>query len=492
MGLSTTLPVTLATPETWTTSTGTPVTDRYEIVREVGRGGMGVVYKARHRQLEKEVAIKVLLPGASEERFRREARLLAKIRSPHVVAVHDFDVLANGFPMLAMEWIEGTDLAKTLLATTSPLPEEQVLPWMRQVGEGMLAAAEQGIIHRDLKPSNILIDTHGKALVADFGLARGPVGLAELSHSGAVMGTPHYMAPEQAESPRSVDTRADVYSFGATFYRVLTGCTPFEGESVFSILFKHKVEPLVAPRARNPNLSERVSALLERCMAKSPAERFPSFAELLQHLQPTPSPSSPWEGEDDAELARHLAPYHQRRAVYLSQPSALTAPEVYQFPNGRVLKIVYGDIVGQEVDAVVSSDDEYLSMGGGVSWAIRKAAGAELMDWETRKYVPVRPGRVVVTSAGRLKARFVFHGVTLAFPNGSILWPSRDLIIEILQSCMYHADSLNVRSLALPLLGTGVGQFSREVCLDTMVSALAKALLRGLTSVCEGRIVLFG
>jgi serine/threonine protein kinase len=453
---------------------------------------MGVVHKARHRQLDKDVALKVVLPGAPADRFLREARLLAKIRSPYVVAVHDFDILADGSPILVMEWVEGTDLAKTLRSGDGPLPEDRVLPWMRQVAEGMLTVAEEGIIHRDLKPSNILIDHQGRARVADFGLARGPVSLADLSLSGNVMGTPHYMAPEQAETPRNVDTRADIYSFGAAFYHVLTGRVPFEGESVFSILFKHKTEPLVAPQARNPDLSERTSAVLERCLAKSVADRFSSFAEVRDQLESAPGVGSPWEEVADTELAPHLARYQQQRSIYMECPSTLNTPDVYEFPGGRMLKILHGNIVQQEVDAIVSSNDEYLSMGGGVSAAIRNAAGSALIFGETRKYVPVRLGRVVVTSAGQMKARFVFHGVTLAFRDSDVLWPSRDLISEILHSCIYHADTLHVRSLALPLLGTGLGRIPPDVCLDTMFQFLARTFLRGLTSVREARIVLFG
>src|SRR5262245_34661020 len=248
---------------------------RFELLGEVGRGGMGVVYRARHKTLDRHVALKVMLPVASPERFLREARLSAQIRSPHVVAVHDCELLPDGWPMLVLEWVEGTNLLALIEAAKGPLPEADVLPWMRETAAGMLAAAQLGIIHRDFKPSNILLDAAGRARVADFGLARGPGARSEQTQQGlGVMGTPWYMAPEQAEDPRGVDTRADVYSFGATFYHALTGVIPFDGVTDFAVLFKHKTEPLAAPRSRNPHLSEHLSELLERCLAKSPADRF--------------------------------------------------------------------------------------------------------------------------------------------------------------------------------------------------------------------------
>jgi predicted Ser/Thr protein kinase len=260
------------------------VTDRFELLGEVGRGGMGIVYRARHKLLDRTVAIKVMRPGGSSARLAREARLLAKVRSPHVVAIHDVVVLPSGHPLLVMEWVEGDPLS-VLIPDRGSLPEAQVLPWMRQTCEGMLALAEQGVIHRDLKPSNLLIDSQRHARVADFGLAREPAAADDLSHSSLLMGTPLYMAPEQADDPRSVDTRADVYSFGATFYHALTGRPPFSGPTALSILLKHQTEPLIPPRVIRPDLSPRTSQVLERCLAKNRDARFSSFAEVLAALE---------------------------------------------------------------------------------------------------------------------------------------------------------------------------------------------------------------
>ena len=466
-------------------------TARYELLGEVARGGMGVVYLARHRRLDRPVAIKVMLPGTPTERFLREARLLACIKSPFVVTVHDYEVLADGSPLLIMEWVEGTDLRQHLRQRGGPIPEGQGLSWMRHACEGMIAAADQGIIHRDLKPSNLLIDGQGRVRVADFGLARGPLTSGELTLAGNVMGTPFYMAPEQAEDPRGVDTRADIYSFGATFYHALTGRPPFEGETAFTVLFKHKTEPLVSPKARQPGLSERTSELLERCLAKSPSERFSSFAELFTLLQPTTTVASPWAASDDAELADYLARYQRRREAYMAERTAWNADlDVYHFPRGQKLKLVRGDIVAQRVEAVVSSDTCHLEMNYGVSHAIRRAAG-EAVATEALRQAPVRPGRAAVTSGGNLGARLVFHGVTVGLIGGALVRPSRDLLAEILASCFYHADTHEVKSIAFPMLGTGAQGFPRDICLDVMFQFLARMFLRGLTTVREARIVLF-
>jgi serine/threonine protein kinase len=474
-------------------SAGLLSSSRYELLAEIGRGAMGAVYRARHRTLGKQVAIKVLLPGQSTERFLREAKLLAALNSPYILAVHDFDALPNGSPMLCMDWVEGMNLQQKMRSHGGRPAEDVVLPWMRQVCEGMRAAADQGIIHRDLKPSNILIDTTGRVRVADFGLARGPEALGDFSRSGDIIGTPYYMAPEQAEDPRDVDTRADVYSFGATFYRVLTGQPPFDGPTVFTILYKHKTEPLISPRALNPEISGRTNDLLERCLAKSPGERFQSFGDLVRQLEfrhPSDIRPLPWDESDDTELAGYHANYRDRRESYLSERGIPGMMDRYDFPGGRVLVLVRGNIVEQKVEAIVSSNDYYLSMDTGVSQAIREAGGSKIEE-EARQFAKVLPGRAVVTSGGTLPARFVFHGVTIGLSGGNPVFPSRDLISEIMSSCFYHADTLQVRSIAFPLLGTGAQHFSKEICLDTMFRFLSRMLLRGLSSVREARIVVF-
>jgi serine/threonine protein kinase len=447
---------------------------------------MGVVYEAHDTKLDCKVAVKVLTPGHSLDRFRREAKLLARVRSPHVVTVFDFEELPNHMGMLSMEWISGQSLKSMIQGTATPVQEEPALGWMRHTCKAMSAVAERGVVHRDLKPSNILIDVGGEARVSDFGLAVDPALADDLTRSGTIVGTPHYMAPEQAENARAVDARSDIYSFGATYYHALTGAPPFQGGSTFSVLYKHKAEPLPSPRARNPLLSTVTSELLERCLAKAPGDRFQSFNDILKLLQSPPGEKPPWAAFADERLDDLLARFNSRCATYSDDQHSLGEGDEYELPNGRRIIIVRGHIAGQEVDAVVSSDDDELSMDGGVSKAIRRGGGEEIYE-EARRLIPVRAGRAVVTTAGSLKARFVFHGVTL----GNTEKLSRDLITEIVRSCFYHADSLMLESIAFPLLGTGAGGFSKQVCLDTIFRFAAKTLLVGLTTVRTVRIVLF-
>lgn len=468
----------------------TELSGRYELLEEIGRGGMGVVYRGRHRLLGHQVAIKFHILGEGIHRFQREAKLLAAIRSPNVVSVQDFEILPSGQAMLIMSWIAGSDLGRLLKEKSELLTEEHVVAWMLQVCEGMKAASDQGIVHRDLKPSNILVDEEKKAYVVDFGLALSNE-MDVLTVPGGIMGTPLYMAPEQAEDPRAVDCRADIYSFGATFYHVLTHRPPFVDDSWFKILLKHKSEPLASPKSHNPKISPNVNDCLERCLAKSPRDRFQSFDDIASHLLPDSNAETPWSHTDDTAIRAKLVYFKSRKRLYLhGRKTDLPDPDVYFFPNQKTCVIGFGDLVKQDVDAVVSSDDESLSMGGGLSAELAWHAGEEYVV-NARSYAPVRPGRTIVTTAGALPSRFVMHAVTMGQWESQWISPSRDLINEIMESCFYHADSLGLQSIAFPLLGTGEGQFSREICIDTMFRFLAHKLTRGLTTVQEARIVIY-
>lgn len=464
----------------------------YEIKDVIGEGAMGTVYLACQLELNRPVAIKVLLPGCSDRRFRREASLVGRISSSHVVSVHDLVQIPNGQIAIVMEYVDGTDLLGLMKRRGGMLGEAEALQLMREVCLGMTAAANEGIVHRDLKPRNILISGQGHAKIADFGLARGADSSGDLTRDKPLIGTPLYMAPEQAEDPQLVDARADVYSFGATFYHALTGSPPFEGETEFSVLFKHKTELLTSPRARNPLLSESTSEVLERCLAKKAGDRFRSFEVTLKALEGRPGHPSPWEITSDVALQRQFHQFRAKRDEYLSarRPRLL---DVFHFHGDRQLLIKTGDLVREDVDAIVNSTAAPISLNFGVSRSIGRAGGQSVRE-QVKLFSNVRPGRVAVTSGGNLKAKFIFHGITLGYSQAEtsgLVFPSRDLIIEIIDSCFFHADSLGVNTISFPLLGAGAAKFPEAHCLDAMFQTLARRLQTGVTGVKEVRIVLF-
>ncbi|MHC4068037.1 MAG: serine/threonine-protein kinase, partial [Planctomycetota bacterium] len=203
-----------------------------EGIELVGRGGMGAVYKACQKQLDRMIALKILPDARAEseafaERFMREARSLAKLNHPNIVTVYDFGHTESGLYYFIMEFVEGTDLRDVIEAgKLSPLEALAIIP---QICEALQYAHEEGIIHRDIKPENILINKKGRVKIADFGIAKlldNPDDQSTLTQAGHKMGTPHYMAPEQIEHPHQVDHRADIYSLGVVFYEMLTGELP--------------------------------------------------------------------------------------------------------------------------------------------------------------------------------------------------------------------------------------------------------------------------
>ena len=259
---------------------------RYRIVRWVGEGGMGVVYEAEHVDIERRVALKILRFDLSQQPrmvqvFKDEARAAGKLGSPHVVEIYDFGELADGRLFFAMELLKGSDL---VLDEGETLEPAKVIGILRQVCKGLLAAHRQDIVHRDVKPENIItttgVDDRATVKVVDFGisamLAAGPA-----QSSGGIAGTPHYMAPEQVLGGE-FDARLDVYALGCTAYELLTGEPPFDADTVGELLQKHIDEAPVPPTRRRADLSipPALEAVVMRCLAKQPDERFPDMAEL--------------------------------------------------------------------------------------------------------------------------------------------------------------------------------------------------------------------
>ena len=462
--------------------------ERYELIEAIGHGGMGLVFRGHDQVLNRPVALKLCKPNANVSRLHREAIAMAGIQSRHVVSVHDFLKLGQNRGVLIMDWIDGQDLATMMQDSSVSLKDEIVRQWMRDVCTGMIDAEAQGVIHRDLKPSNIIIDTHQRALVMDFGIATGQR-MNQLTMDGEVIGTPLYMAPEQVENPSNVDTRADVYSFGATFYHAIVRQPPFDAENPWSVVWKHKTEPLIPPKSRNPLVSGVLNDCIERCLAKDPADRFSSFSQINEVL--SSSGIQPWEHTLDKTLANYLGIFKIHRKHFLSpETTELDQPTIFDFPNKRRLKVLFGDLTEQAVDVLVSSDDAMLTMSSGVSAALAKKAGGSFQE-EAQRFTPIRAGRAVVTAAGDLPSRFVFHGISIGIDGESRQFPTRDVIAEIVDSCFYQAETLSITSIAFPLLGTGNAGLSRGTALDTMFRIIAHRLLRRASSIKEVRIVLW-
>lgn len=276
----------------------------YRITGELGRGGMGVVFRGEHLSLGRPAAIKVLPPQLADQeefvaRFLREARAAARLDHPNLVRVYDAGK-TNGSYYIAMELVPGHTLAQEL-SQKGPLPVHRALEVARAVALALTEAARHDIIHRDVKPANILIRDDGVVKLADLGLAKA-VGSAEVTLSQTPLGTPLYMAPEQARDARSVDTRADLYSLGCTLYYMLTGAVPFTGTSHFSVMKAHETEPVPDPRQVRIDLPKPIAQLTRWMMAKRPEDRPQSpqevvtcidrfFLGLVEPTAPEPLPS---------------------------------------------------------------------------------------------------------------------------------------------------------------------------------------------------------
>jgi len=284
---------------------------RYQIVEEIGRGGMGVVYKALDNELGRMVALKMIRPELTAdpgilERFKQELLLASEISHENVIRIHDLGE-ADGIKYISMKFIDGTSL-KDLLKTAGRLTAERALGIARQVAGALAAAHRKGVIHRDLKPQNIMLDQAGTAYVMDFGIARA-VGTEDTTAQGIIVGTPEYISPEQAAG-RTADERADIYSLGCVLFAMLTGRRPFEADTAQEMLTKHMSQKPGPPSRFSPNLSAGLDRVVLKCLEKDPALRYSSAKELLSALeavaaaeQPPPAGPEPPGREETRSMA---------------------------------------------------------------------------------------------------------------------------------------------------------------------------------------------
>ncbi len=260
----------------------------YELLEEIGRGGAGVVFRARQRSLDRVVALKVLCAGpfadaASRERLLGEARAVARLNHPHIVAVYEAGEM-DGQPYFTMEWVPGRTLAD--VTQTGPVPARRAALWMRKVAAAVAHAHAASVLHRDMKPSNILLDLQDEPRVADFGLAKVVDGAWAMANTMALCGSPAYMPPEQANAePGTLAPAMDVYGIGAVLYELVTGRPPFFGSSVAAVLDQVREHEPLPPRALNPSVPLDLENIILKCLRKEPARRYVTAADLEQDLQ---------------------------------------------------------------------------------------------------------------------------------------------------------------------------------------------------------------
>jgi serine/threonine-protein kinase len=295
---------------------------RYELKHVVGSGGMSSVYCAFDTLLERNVALKILHDQYGEdeeyvERFRREARAVAQLSHPNIVTVIDRGE-EDGKQFIVFELVEGDNL-KELVERGGPLPMRRVLELGLEVGRALAFAHAQGLVHRDVKPQNVLLNGDGRAKVTDFGIVRS---LDAVGHTetGTVLGTSHYIAPEQARGER-VDAQTDVYSFGVVLYELLTGEVPYPGDNFLSVAMKHVNDPIPSVLDRRPDTPLRLANLIDRSLAKLPPERPASMDEVVAELEAVLAELDAKEGDEGTMIMRKpVAPVERPKRRRVRQP----------------------------------------------------------------------------------------------------------------------------------------------------------------------------
>ncbi|MBI4605847.1 MAG: serine/threonine protein kinase [Planctomycetes bacterium] len=346
---------TVIVPETGPDDRPPPVLpEDYEIIRELGRGGMGVVYLVRQKSLGRMVALKVLRPGEMTfgplvRRFLDEARHLARLRHPNIVSIHEIGQAADE-PYFTMDYVEGESLSAVL--ARERLSPSRALAILKQAAAGVGHAHKGGIIHRDLKPSNILIDAEGCAYVTDFGLARDMTRTSELTRSGEVLGTPAYMAPEQAQGDTDrIGETTDVHALGVILYEMLTRKPPYGRDAPANILVRLLKEEAPAPRRIDRRVPRDLETICLKAMAKAPEERYPTVRAFLEDIRRFES-GEPVQARRPGPVRR--AARHVRRRWKVAAAMAGTA----------FFALLLGALFfGKDVEEMIAAGDEHHALG---------------------------------------------------------------------------------------------------------------------------------
>jgi protein kinase-like protein len=282
----------------------------YRVEERIGAGGMGIVYRALDEALQRQVALKTLLPALAADpefvaRFKREAQSAAALNHPNITQIYSIGQ-EGAVPFFAMELIRGRSL-EAIVKEKGALPAAAACGYILQAAQGLRHAAQKQLIHRDIKPSNLMLTDDGVVKVTDFGLAKAARSETQLTATGEVLGSPGYISPEQA-SGAALDARSDIYSLGATFYHLVAGKLPFEAPTPVAMIVKHMSEPLRSPRAVNPAVPYPIASAIQKMMAKRPGDRFQDYEALIRELERALATIAVESGAPDRAGAAAAAP----------------------------------------------------------------------------------------------------------------------------------------------------------------------------------------
>jgi len=307
----------------------------YLLGKQLGQGGMATVYKAYHPQLDRHVAIKVMHHNFLDDptfvaRFTREAQIVARLEHAHIVPVYDFDE-HDGLPFLVMKYIEGMTLKRKLIKTGLTL--DDILHVMTAVGDAMTYAHQQGVLHRDIKPSNIVIDKANVPYLTDFGLARLAKAGESTMSADVLLGTPHYISPEQAQGQKDLDGRTDIYSLGVVLYELLVGHVPFIADTPYAVIHDHIYTPPPSPIEVNPEIPYEVEQVLYKALAKDPADRYTAADVMVKDLRKAIEDSQLTKLSEDRATFAEKTINEIRAAHQKNKPQSIAASQVIRQPD---------------------------------------------------------------------------------------------------------------------------------------------------------------
>lgn len=379
----------------------------YDLLAKLGAGGMGTVFKARHRRMKREVAIKVLAAHLCSDsgfvqRFQREVETVARLGHPNVVMAYDADEAEMGH-FLVMEFVNGRDLASEVeKAGTLSIP--RAVDYTVQAARGLAYAHTQGIVHRDVKPHNLLLDQTGTVKLTDLGLARlntaATAGKGGLTQAGGILGTVDYMAPEQAVDSAAIDARADIYGLGCTLYFLLAGTPPYTGQTLVSVLLKHRDAAVPLLRRVRPDVPAELEAVCARMMAKGVADRYQTMSEVIAALEPFapavggPPPAAPVAGNAPRpDVAGGTAPGSV--SVLLVEPSRVQSAIIRQYLEAQGMTVCRAVATGADALAAIQVDRP---MGVVASIHLADMSGVELAERARTATQSDSPAFVLISS----------------------------------------------------------------------------------------------